>query len=152
MKSESLAGPTQHNARSSLLPWPKRGRPTREAPARWRFMQKRPRTSSKSQLSTNTISLSHRTSRLTTDLSLIHPHTPLVTQRTATRWAMTQRDYAGHQRLTLARRSGRPSTTVQPPIPSSNARQRDVLERAVAMRGRPWRRRTRSSELGLLWT
>jgi len=116
------------------------------------LLQNRPRTSPELQLSPNEISPSHKTSHLTPRPFPNSPACTPATQRTATRRAVAQHGCTGHLGLALACRSGRPSTTVQLPTPSSNAGRWDALERAAATRSGPRQWRTRSSELGLLRT
>ena len=77
---------------------------------------------------------------------------PLVTPRVAACRAAAWRSYAGHQRSNPARRSGRYSSRVPLPTPSSDTGLRDELEMATAVHGRPRWWRSRPDELELLWS
>jgi len=106
----------------------------RESP-REALLRPAPRILPKLHRSPITIPITHSYSRLTLWNSKNFPaHTPSDPARgSAAAW----RSYAGHQRSTPVHQSGRHSSRVPLPTPSSDVRLWDELEMATAAHGQP---------------
>ena len=91
-----------------------------EIPGALMFLQNRPHTSPKSQLSPNAISPSLKPPHLTPWISWNSSRTPLVTQRTAAQWPVTQHGCVGHQGPTTYHLMGRSPSLTQAAMLSSD--------------------------------